>query len=557
MASPHASRAAVALTLALLLGGLATVLVAHPVKAGTAVVFKDDFETGVLGPRWNTSDSNPASGLDYWGVSSYRCHAGTYSAWSAQIGNQSDTGLNNSDVHLYDNDMQADLSIELDVSGFTSLTLSFYYYNKAESGGGDWIQAWYEANGTQTVIFTSTGTARWDLASVAVPNDVERLIIRFNTDAANHGFEGAYVDDVVLTGTEDNPPSSSVSPLTPYTNAVPFFVPYTASDPANESGVQYVELWYRHSAVGSFKLYNRTANPLGRWYPWASHTIPFDIAFAQGDGLYELYTIAVDNASNAEAPPASADASVLIDTTDPVLSVTAPLNGAWSGSSAVTVTWQGSDALSGIDRYESAIDGGAFSAGGLLTSKEFTGLSDGPHEVTVRAYDLAGNSATATASFSVDTTAPSVSIASPGANDSFHVSSVTFEWTALDAGSGVDHYEVWLDGGAHTTTAGVNLTIDSIPDGTHSFHVAAFDRVGNRRETSVTFTVGTTTPPDWLWLLLLIVIIAFLLILLVWWKRRRDEQAKGGPPRQEEGKKPEESPPEPETREGAPPPPSE
>ncbi|OGS50616.1 MAG: hypothetical protein A3K65_08535 [Euryarchaeota archaeon RBG_16_68_12] len=549
MAASRASRGAIVLTLSLLLGGLATVFVAPPARAGTAIVFQDGFEDGVLGPRWNASDSDPASGLDYWGVSSFRSNAGTYSAWSAQVGTQSDTGQNNTAVQQYDDDMQADLSIDLRVNGFASLTLSFVYYTKAESGGGDWIQAWYEANGTQTIIFTTTGTARWDNASVAVPNDVERLIIRFHSDTANHGFEGAYVDDVVLTGVENSPPASSVSPLPAYTNAMPDPIPYATADGANESGVAYVQLWYRNGTSGGFTQYVRPSNPLGRWYPWASPTIPFDTSFAQGDGYYEFYTVAFDNASNVEAPPSVADANTTIDTTSPVLTLTAPSDGAWLNASSATVTWQGSDALSGIDRYETSLDGGAYSSTGTATSAQFSGLSDGPHRVAVRAHDVAGNVATATVDFGVDTTGPSPTISSPSGNDVFLVGNVTFEWTAQDAGSGVDHYEVWLDGGTHTNTTGTNLTLDPVPNGAHTFYVIAFDRVGNRGETSVTFRVDVAPPvttPSWLWVLILIVILTFVALLVMWWKRRRDEEeaAEGEPA-------PEDAPPAPETDETA------
>lgn len=530
MAPPRASSGAVVLTVALLLGGLATVLVAPPARAGTAIVFQEDFESGVLASRWNTTDVNPTSGLDYWGVTRYRSHAGNYSAWCAQVGNQSSgafAGQDNSVAHEYDDDMQADMSIDLRVSGFTSLTLSFYYWSRAESGGGDWVQAWYEANGTQTSIFTTTGTARWDLASVAVPNDVERLIIRWHSDAANHGFEGAYVDDIVLTGVENNPPASIVSPLPAYTNAVPDPIPYVTADGADESGVAYVQLWYRLGTSGGFAQYTRPANPLGRWFPWASPTIPFDASFAQGDGYYEFYTVAFDNASNVEAPPSVADASTTIDTTIPVLTVTAPADSAWLNASSATVTWQGSDSLSGIAGYETSLDGGAYSSTGTATSAQFSGLSDGAHRVAVRARDVAGNAATAAVDFGIDTTDPSPTISQPSGSDIFLVGNVTFEWTAQDAGSGVDHYEVWLDGGTHTNTTLTNLTMNAIANGIHTFHVTAVDRVGNRGETSVTFRVDVAPPattPSWLWVLILAVILTFVAILVMWWKRRRDEE---------------------------------
>ena len=367
---------AIAMTV-MLLAGLALIALPPGVSAGTAVVFSEDFESGQISPTWEVRDTNPLSGLDYWGISTYRVHGGNYSVWCAQVGTQSIGGQNNSDVNLYDDNMQADLIVNLSANGFVSLTLSFYYYSHTESGGGDWIQAWYEAGGTQFAIFNNTGGTgnKFDLASVAVPTNVERLIIRFHSDTANHGFEGAFVDDVVLTGSESTPPTSSVSSLPALTNAVPAMIPYTAQDNANASGVAYAELWYRLGTSGNFTLYTTPTNLAGEWI---TRSIPFDVTLAAGDGYYEFYTIAWDRAANAEAPPSTPDAAMTIDSTAPTLTITTPSPGSTVEGSA-TVGWQASDSLSGIDHYEVSIDGGAFQSTGAAPSAAFGDLGRRPH----------------------------------------------------------------------------------------------------------------------------------------------------------------------------------
>ena len=592
-------------------------------RAGTAVILSEDFESGPIPAAWDRSDGNAASGLDYWDVTNYRAHAGTYSAWGAQIGTQSDTGFNNSAVHQYDDDMRADLVVNLSVNGYTSLTLSFYYYSRAESGGGDFLQAWYEANATQTVIFTNTGGTgnKWDLASVAVPNDVERLIIRFQTDAANHGFEGAYVDDILLTGTEDTPPWSSVSPLPAFTNAYPFPAPYVAVDNENASGVAYVELWWRNATSGPFSLYTRPSNPLGQW---TTPTIPFYEDSAAGEGYYEFYTVAVDNAANREAPPAGPDAAVTVDRTAPTLAVTTPADGAWVAGSTVTATWtatdaiagldhyeaaidgglpastgltataqfpgladgahsvlvrafdragnmrtvtvgfavdtelplilttapadgawfsdadvvvrwEGSDAVSGVDRYETGLDGGAFDTNGILNETVFADLPDGFHNVTVRAHDRAGNAATATVMFAVDTTPPTIAVTAPADRKVVRSTSLTARWTAGDATSGIERFEVWIDSGVHRNTTATALAFTGLRDGVHTLHVRAIDRVGNANETVVTFLVETDF---WSWegpygpfplLLLILVVLAAFIGILFWWKRRKERDSEATP----------------------------
>lgn len=536
--SPKGHAAFVAV-LAIVLSGFALAVVAPRASAGAAIVYSEGFETGIMNPRWIISDSNPAGGEDFWGITSFRAHTGTYSAWAAEIGNQSSgssAGMNNSapGVQLYDDEMQADLVVDLRVNGYSSLFLSFWYYVKTENGGGDWIQAWYEAGGVQTNIFNPRGSSgnNWEPVNLSVPNNVERLIIRFHTDSANHGFEGAYVDDIVLTGIEDAAPSSSVQPLSTYNRSVPAGIPYDAQDNPNASGVDYVELWYRIGTTGPYTLYTRPANPAGQWEPWLTDSIPFDTTFTGGDGHYEFYTIAVDNASNREAAPVNGtpDASMILDATPPVLTLNAPAQGALLRASYALVAWQATDATSGLDHYETRLDDGAFVTNGVAGSRNVTGLSEGTHRMTIRAYDRAGNFAEDSVTFVVDTVAPNLTIGLPAPGEFVTTDDYTFIWSATDATSGIDHYEVWLDGGVPIVIAEERVVIGGIADGQHTFYVRAFDRAGNVAEASVTFQTdknpfSLTGPYRGLPLLVLLaVVIALLLLLLLWWKRRKDKE---------------------------------
>ncbi len=542
----------IVLTLVLVLGSFLAIV--PRARAGAAIVFSDGFETGSLSPRWTTNDSNPASGIDEWGVSMYRPHSGNYSAWCAQVGNQSSgtyVGQNNSDVHEYDDNMQADFTLNLSVNGYSSLFLSFYYWVRTENGGGDWLQALYVAGGVSTLMFQQGGSSgnAWQPANVSVPTNIEQLIFRFHSDTANHGFEGAYVDDLVLTGIENVPPTSSVSTLPPYTNQDPYAIPYTAQDNANASGVDYVELWYRTSTSGAFTEYTTAQNPKGRW---TGATIPFDARSAAGDSYYEFYTIAVDRAGNVEGAPALPEANITVDTTAPALAINEPAQGALLNSSSVTVAWQASDGLSGVAQYAASTDGGPFvptSGGG---SADLAGLSEGVHQVTVRATDQAGNVAEKAVSFTVDTMAPVLTIMDPPSGVYLHSEGFTFHWTAYDNTTSVDHYVAWLDDGMRYTIADTLTTIPAIPDGAHTFHVQAVDRAGNVATASVAFNVdrnpfSLTGPYDGIPLFLLIgLILALLLVLLFVWRRRKEKEEERAAMEAEGGKARETNPTPPE-----------
>lgn len=406
MPSTQRVRVLTVFVLAALVAGSSILAMVPYARAGTAVVFEETFEDGTLSPSWAVNDTEPLSGRDYWGVSNVLNHTGRYSAWCAQVGNQSvgpNQGLNNSDVGEYDDNMQADLVIDLRVDGYTSLNLSFYYWAKTESGGGDWIQAWYEAGGVQTVIFNPRGSTgnNWDFASVSVPNNVEKLIIRFHSDGGNHGFEGAFIDDIKLEGVEFVPPTSSVTTMPAFSNGLPYQVPFAAQDNANASGIAYLELWYRNSTTGTWKLYTSPLNTSGQW---TTTSIPFEVTHADGDGYYEFYTIAVDRAGNAEAAPAGPDGSITIDTALPTLQIVAPPDGSEVGSGDVTVEWSGTDSLSGLDHFEVSLDGADFDSTGLTFNKAFTGLAPGQHTATIRAYDRAGNVREVSTTFAVPST---------------------------------------------------------------------------------------------------------------------------------------------------------
>src|SRR6266566_217224 len=172
--------------------------------------------------------------------------------------------------------------------------------------------------------------------------------------------------------------------------------------------------------------------------------------------------------------------SFMVDTTAPSITLSAPAAG-YLSTSNVVVTWTASD-NNGLARIEVSLDGGApIPLGANVTSTTLTGVSDGPHTIRVQAFDLAGSSASDSVAVTVDTTAPTASLSAPTPGQVFGTSSVQLTWTASDATSGIDHFEVRLDGGTpiNVPAGTATYTFAGVSDGSHTLALRAFDLAGN------------------------------------------------------------------------------
>jgi len=212
------------------------------------------------------------------------------------------------------------------------------------------------------------------------------------------------------------------------------------------------------------------------------------VALAEGENLITV-TMA-DMAGNE----AVSTLVLVLDSFPPLVEIISPAEGAFIGSS-VTVSWNGEDDGSGISHYEVSADGTNWT---IVSENQytFTGLSAGIDILLVRAYDGAGNNATATVNVTVDVTAPILEVTSPANGYINTTGSVTITWIGNDTVSGIDHYEISLDGGTPVTvSAGTHSFIfNGMSDGSHLLKVTAVDKVGLFSSDQVTVVVDTDAP---------------------------------------------------------------
>ena len=122
----------------------------------------------------------------------------------------------------------------------------------------------------------------------------------------------------------------------------------------------------------------------------------------------------------------------------------------------------------------------------------YSGLSQGSHTFSVKARDAAGNqSAAASFTWTVDTTAPPPTITSTPANPT-NQTSTSFSFS--DTQTGVS-FLCQLDSSAFTACTSP-ATYSALSQGSHTFSVKAQDSAGNQSgATSFTWTINTTAPP--------------------------------------------------------------
>ncbi|HYC36973.1 MAG TPA: DUF4214 domain-containing protein [Usitatibacter sp.] len=196
------------------------------------------------------------------------------------------------------------------------------------------------------------------------------------------------------------------------------------------------------------------------------------------------------NANFADAPPVQRSFQVQ-DTTAPETTISSAPTSLHASTSS-TFVFSGTDSGgSGVSSFSCSIDGKPFTS---CTSPYSLDVSDGVHNLAVRARDSAGNIdlSPATHSWTVDTTQPDTSFISTPATTS-NSASAAFAIAGTDANA--ISFECSLDGAAFTACNAVT-TLNGLAAGNHTFVARALDAAGNvdASPASFTWTVDTAAP---------------------------------------------------------------
>lgn len=107
-------------------------------------------------------------------------------------------GQLNENRQLYDNEMDAYMEHDVDLSMYTEATLVYNYWLDSEISSDQLYVSYYD--GTWNYIDPHSGdSGGWQGSSVQIPVTATKIGFQFHSDGGTVG-EGAYVDDVVLLG---------------------------------------------------------------------------------------------------------------------------------------------------------------------------------------------------------------------------------------------------------------------------------------------------------------------------------------------------------------------
>ena len=213
-------------------------------------------------------------------------------------------------------------------------------------------------------------------------------------------------------------------------------------------------------------------------------------------GTYTWQVVAIDLAGNRTL---SESRQVRYDVPPLPFDLAGPSSGTWTANNKPTLSWNATtDAGSGLAKYQlwvdSALSTDSISAA-TTSATPTNALADGTHTWQIYAVDASGavRKSRQTWNIGIDTTPPQAfSLLSPADQSSTGIPTPTLCWNAAtDAGSGVDHYQLLVDGAMSrdSIASTCSTPTSTLAEGAHTWSVKAIDKMGSSRDSTETWTV--------------------------------------------------------------------
>jgi hypothetical protein len=307
-------------------------------------------------------------------------------------------------------------------------------------------------------------------------------------DSSTTGGDGSYQ---LYTCAVDATGNQEAAPVTPdASTTVDTVAPTTSED---ISGTLGSDDWYTSPVTIALEASDDTSGVASTHYEWDDHPwLTYSGSFLlSAEGAYNLTYYSIDNAGNIEEPKT---VTIYVDmhapTTTVRLNATESPDG-WYGRTGVLVELWPYDSAGFVDETRYRIDNGTWQT----YHERFNIAKEGTTVIDYYSTDFAGNvEAQKSVSFRIDGTDPVLAVTYPLPNAKISTDTITIEWSGADYLSGIDHYEVQIDGGT-PIPLGSNATsyeLKGLSDGWHVVVVTAVDKVGNGNASAISFGIYTS-----------------------------------------------------------------
>ncbi len=366
-----------------------------------------------------------------------------------------------------------------------------------------------EQSGYSLVASDTSGSSSGSFSYTASAGDGSYNFYTLATDIAGN-VQAAPASPDATTQLDTVAPSSSAS-APAISGSTSLAISYTAADNGGGSGLAHVDLYAQAPGQSGYSLVASRSRSSGS----------FSYEATAGDGSYNFYTVATDQAGNVQAAPAGPDATTQLDTVAPTSKANAPS----TSHGAIPVSYTAADnsggsGLAEVDLYVQGPGQSEYTLAAADTSGDASGsfsytpsAGDGNYNFYTVATDTAGNVQTPPAgpdaTTLLDTVAPTSQATSPATDT---LSSFTVSYTAADndGGAGLAQVDLYVQAPGQSSYTKVASDTSGSPsgsfsyspsaNGSYSFYTVATDKAGNV-EAAPTTPDGTTsvnadlTPP--------------------------------------------------------------
>jgi hypothetical protein len=226
-----------------------------------------------------------------------------------------------------------------------------------------------------------------------------------------------------------------------------------------------------------------------------------DVLSAKTPATFTIAEGTVSDSPPVTAPPSSGGGSTSLPAVPVITSDTHPDTEVWYKANTVTFKWT---VPRDVDNVRILLDDSPRSVPSIsntppIAEKQFTDVADGTKYFHAMFHNKSGWGTPAHRKVLIDKSPPE-KFTIESRTDTPNVGDTSLVFSVIDKASGIDHYELSIDGGASTTlqtkdvSAKGEYKLETLPEGDHTAKVRAFDKVGNMAESEANFTVAKPIP---------------------------------------------------------------